>query len=235
MPTAEILLLDQDENTRSETGRELRLAGHSVDEAHDLDGALRALNTATYDLLLLDTTAERSRAMRLIHDLKSSQRLTPVRILGTSGHKHDVAPALRAGADDFLAKPWTAEELVARTELAMRRTPVPAPGAQVLRAGVLSIDEASHRVTVAGEPLKTSPREYQLLRFFAGNPNRVYSREQLLGFVWRHSRQLGARTVDVHVRRLRGLLEPHGCQHYLETVRGAGYRFEPRRVTKPSH
>jgi two-component system phosphate regulon response regulator PhoB len=235
MLTARILVLDQDKNARTQTSRELRLAGHNVDHADDLREALRALNGSAYDLLLLDVTADRQRAMELLRDLKSSQRIAPIRVIVTSGHGHDAATVLRAGADDFIAKPVAADELIARIEVAQRRNPIFGPDASIVRAGALSIDDASHRVTVDGEPLKTSPREYQLLRFFAGNPSRVYTREQLLGFVWRQSQRLGSRTVDVHVRRLRGLLEPHGCDHYLETVRGAGYRFDPERVTKLSH
>lgn len=235
MRTAHILVSDQDRNARTQASRELRLAGHEVSDVGDLDSTLSELNSASFDLLMLDITAERSRAIGMLRDLKLSQRLAPVRVVMTSGHHHDAATVLRSGADDFLGKPYNIEELIARVDLSLSRHPVLGHGDGLMRAGALCIDDTSHQVTVNGTPIKMSPREYQLLRFFAGNPSRVYSREQLLGFVWRQAQNLGPRTVDVHIRRLRSLLEPHRCAHYVETVRGAGYRFDADIVTKPSH
>ena len=247
MPASSILVSDADSQSRAEAGRELRLAGHEVFNVADFEGTLEELNARPFDLLMLDMTADRMRALTLLRDIKSSRRLSPLRIVATSGDSRDAADALRAGADDFLSKPFRIEEMLARVELTLSRAPVSAQQETLLRAGRITIDDASHRVTVDDVLLDPAPREYQLLRFFAGNPNRVYSRDQLLGFVWRRARDLGERTVDVHVRRLRALLEPFGCEDYVKTVRGAGYRFDPstnfdrgtgasgRAVTKQSH
>lgn len=242
MHASSILVSDTDRNALAEASRELRLAGHDVADAADIDSALSQLSHRPFDLLMLDITAERSRALRILKDLKSSRRLAPVRILLTSGNSADAARALRNGADDFLGKPYSLEELIARVELSLSRRPVRGPAVTTLRAGRIVIDEASHRVTIDSQVIEPAPREYQLLRFFAGNPDRVYSREQLLAFVWRGAQTIGERTVDVHVRRLRALLEPFGCADYVHTVRGAGYRFEPEvghlmtsADTKPSH
>lgn len=243
MPDSSILVSDADRNARDEASRELRLAGYEVEDVGDIDAVLAHLNQRPYDLLMLDISVERTRALRLLHDLKASNRLGPLRIVTTSGDLRDAASALRAGADDFLGKPYRIEELLARIELSLSRNPVAPSDASLLRAGRITIDDASHRVTVDNVLLEPAPREYQLLRFFAGNPHRVYSRDQLLGFVWRRARHLGERTVDVHVRRLRALLEPFGCEDYVKTVRGSGYRFDPdsvpmgpdSTVTKQSH
>lgn len=243
MPASSILVSDSDNNARDDVSRELRLAGHDVAGVGNIDGVLDRLNRRPYDLLLLDVTLERARGLTLLHDLKSTRRFGPLRVVMTSGDMRDAASTLRAGADDFLGKPYRLEELLARVELSLSRHPVVPPDAALLRAGRITIDDASHRVTVDDVLLDPAPREYQLLRFFAGNPNRVYSRDELLGFVWRRSNRLGERTVDVHVRRLRALLEPFDCQDYVKTVRGAGYRFDPEArppvadpsVTKQSH
>ena len=242
MQASSILVSDTDRNARAEASRELRLAGHHVADASDIDSALNQLSDRPFDLLMLDMSADRGRALRLLRDLKSSRRLAPLRVLLTSGNGADAARALRNGADDFLGKPYSLEELIARVERSLSRRPVKGPADQTLRAGRITIDEASHRVLVDDRVIDPAPREYQLLRFFAGNPDRVYSREQLLAFVWQGAQDLGVRTVDVHIRRLRALLEPVGCADYVKTVRGAGYRFEPEvgqsmtsAVTKPSH
>ncbi|MFK7888950.1 MAG: winged helix-turn-helix domain-containing protein [Gammaproteobacteria bacterium] len=234
MPTTSILVSDQDRLARTEASTELRRMGYSVSDVSDLDSTLSELNNAAFDLLMLDMTADRTRALKMLRDLKSSRRVAPVRVLMTSGRCRDAARVLRSGADDFLPKPYALDELMARIDLSLQRNPILGPSNSRIKAGRLSIDHAYFQVTVDEAPLKIPPREYQLLRFFAGNPGRVHSREQLLACVWRQAHEVGARTVDVYVRRLRRLLEPHRCDHYVATVRGVGYRFCAEGVTKMS-
>lgn len=135
-----------------------------------------------------------------------------------------VVAALEAGADDYIVKPFSARELVARIKAVMRRSQ-PEDEQGSIELGDLRIDGAAHRVFAAGKPIQIGPTEYRLLHFFMSHPERVYSRGQLLDHVWGGNVYVEERTVDVHIRRLRKTLEPFGKENLVQTVRGAGYRF----------
>ncbi|WP_295681708.1 winged helix-turn-helix domain-containing protein, partial [uncultured Nevskia sp.] len=126
--------------------------------------------------------------------------------------------------DDYVSKPFSFPELIARINAVMRRT-MPGGEEERLAIGGLQVDAASQRVTAKGEPVKLGPTEYRLLHFFISHPERVYTREQVLDRVWGQSVYVEERTVDVHIRRLRKALEPHGYDGMIQTVRGTGYRF----------
>lgn len=224
-----VLIANPDHSAATVVARELEDAGYRVTVVKDAAGALRALRKKRHDLALLDRACQATSVPDLLRQIKSAEGNALVRIIVTSDDTGESAAVevLRSGADDLLTKPFTLGELVARVALSLRRPPVREANESITLAGRIQIDDASHRVTVDEELVELSPREYRLLHFFARHVDQLYSREQLLSFVWKRSRGLGKRTVDVHVRRLRCALAPFACDHYLQTVRGVGYRFVP--------
>jgi two-component system phosphate regulon response regulator PhoB len=131
---------------------------------------------------------------------------------------------LQLGADDFVGKPIDMPEFLARVDACLRR-PANTQRARTVCADDIIIDTVGQRVSVAGEYLSLAPREYRLLLFFLSNPDRAFTRQQLLLHVWDKDKSVGPRTVDVHIRRIRSVLEPFGYDRFLQTVRGSGYRF----------
>jgi two-component system phosphate regulon response regulator PhoB len=148
-------------------------------------------------------------------------------MLTARAEEHDKVAGLEGGADDYVTKPFSPRELLARIQAVLRRTS-PAGAGEAIEAGTLRIDTASHRVTVGEETVPLGPTEYRLLQFFMEHPERVYGRSQLLDRVWGGNVYVEERTVDVHIRRLRKALEPYGCDGLVQTVRGSGYRFSTR-------
>ena len=134
---------------------------------------------------------------------------------------------LNVGADDYITKPFSFPELVARIQAVLRRS-LPGGESECIQVSGLSVDAASQRVTADGDPVRLGPTEYRLLHFFASHPERVYTREQVLDRVWGHNVYVEERTVDVHIRRLRKALAPFGYDAMIQTVRGTGYRFSEK-------
>ena len=151
----------------------------------------------------------------------------PIIMLTARAEEEDTVQGLESGADDYMTKPFSPRELVARIRAVLRRGG-PAGEDEMLRANGLSLDLASHRVSAGETLLEMGPTEYRLLEFFMAHPERVYSRGQLLDRVWGSNVYVEERTVDVHIRRLRKALESHGHDALIQTVRGAGYRFSTR-------
>jgi two-component system phosphate regulon response regulator PhoB len=141
----------------------------------------------------------------------------------------DRVRGLNLGADDYITKPFSSSELVARVRAVLRRS-LPGGEDETLELDGLVLDAASQRVAAGDAPVKLGPTEYRLLRFFMSNPERVYSREQMLDRVWGQNVFVEERTVDVHIRRLRKALAPFGFDHFIQTVRGSGYRFSSKAV-----
>ena len=200
--------------------------GFSVTVARDGDEALLALREDPPDLAVLDwmlpgpSGIEICRQIRAMPDLASM----PVIMLTARGEEADRIRGLNVGADDYLGKPFSLRELEARVKAVLRRAQVnDAPSA--IAAGGLEIDTERHQVRAHGEALKIGPTEFRLLYFLMSNPERVFSRTQLLDNAWGRDVYIEERTVDVHVRRLRKRLEAHGMDAYVQTVRGVGYRF----------
>ena len=150
-------------------------------------------------------------------------RSLPVIMLTARTEEPSKVTGLDAGADDYVEKPFSRRELISRVNALLRRSVGDTPSEQ-FNVGVVGLDSASHRVFVEGQPVTLGPTEFRLLRFFMSNPDRVYSRDQILDHVWGHSAYLDERTVDVHIRRLRKAIAPVG-ERYVQTVRGVGYRF----------
>ncbi len=226
MALASILVVDSDHATRRQIVSSLRELGHKVSETGSAGSALRAVKQDRPDLLVLDCTLPDIAGIELLGDVRRNDEYRAIRVLMTSGCDRidDAVTALESGADDVVGKPLYMPEFLARVNACLRR-PATLTESGVYSAGGISIDDVSHRVQVDGNNVALAPREYRLLHFLLTSQDRVFSRKQLLVHVWDRDATVGPRTVDVHVRRLRSLLEPYGYARYLQTVRGSGYRF----------
>jgi two-component system phosphate regulon response regulator PhoB len=222
------VLLIHGEKPFRDTARDALLsAGHAVHEAHELGAAWRVMETARPDLIMLPWTAlkpVRDSLARLRGE--DSTRLSRVIVWAAQADIHDAINALEFGADDCLAVPFVDAELVARVNACLRRQPATARPDE-LTAGPLILDKAVHCLTVNDQVVELAPTEFRLMAFFLENQGRVFSRDELLRRAWAKNIKAGHRTVDVHVRRLRQLLEPFGCDDLIQTVRGFGYRLAP--------
>ena len=200
--------------------------GFDVMEAVDGQDALNKIADAMPDLLLLDWMMPGMTGVNLAHKLRrdSATRELPIIMLTAKTEEDDRVKGLELGADDFVSKPFSPRELIARINALLRRSN-PAEEDGVIERGRLRLDATSHRVTVDGQQIDLGPTEFKLLRLFMNSPDKVFSRNQLLDRVWSQGSFIEDRTVDVHIRRLRKVLEPHEIEGYLQTVRGAGYRF----------
>ncbi len=186
------------------------------------------------DLVILDLMLPEISGFEVCRRLRKASETgnLPVIMLTARSEEADVIAGIELGADDYIKKPFSPRELVARVGAVLRRArPVEAPAASIedetLEFGDLTIDPASHRVQRAGEDLPVTHLEFKLLHYLASRPRRVFSREQLLDRVWGRDKYITLRSVDVYVRRLRQKLDVSGNPSLLKTVRGAGYRFEP--------
>lgn len=225
MDTASIYLVDTDADSRAARVADLRSLGYRVSHFPDLPSARTGLKDGAPDLMLIDRNLPNGGGFELLNEIKrEGNPLTRVVMLASGHDAEDVAAALDAGADDCVAKPYAKCELRARLEACLRRAPATSMEPRIT-VGNIMIDQPGQRVVVDGQTVTVAPREYRLLHFLVCNQDRVFTRQQLLASVWGRSGSIGVRTVDVHVRRLRQLLEPFGYERFLQTVRGSGYRF----------
>jgi two-component system phosphate regulon response regulator PhoB len=226
MALASILVVDSDTDARKAIVDGLRELGHDVSETETAGSALRAVQQRRPDLMVLDCSLPDIAGVELLSDVRRNDDFRTMRVLMTSGCERadDIVNALESGADDVVGKPLYMPEFLARVNACLRR-PAIFSDTEVCSAGGITIDDVSHRVQVDGKSISLAPREYRLLHFLLTNQDRVFSRKQLLVHVWDRDVSVGPRTVDVHIRRLRSLLEPFTYQRYLQTVRGSGYRF----------
>lgn len=203
--------------------------GYHPVEADDYDSAVKQLIEPWPDLILLDWMLPGGSGLQLIKLLKKEAmtRDIPVVMLTARGEEEDRVRGLDAGADDYITKPFSPRELVARVKAIIRRIS-PMAEDELIDIRGLTLDPVSHRVMAGERPLEMGPTEYKLLHFFMTHPERVYSREQLLNHVWGTNVYVEDRTVDVHIRRLRKALESGGYDPMIQTVRGTGYRFSAR-------
>lgn len=221
-----ILLIEDEAAIREMTAMALERAGYEVREAEDASQAERVLSDGVPDLILLDWMLPGSSGIEVARRLRRDDytREVPIIMLTARSEEDDRIRGLESGADDYVTKPFSPRELIARIKAVMRRSS-PDQDEGVLEAKGLLLDSNSHRVTANGAVLDMGPTEFRLLQFFMAHPERVYSRTQLLDMVWSRGSFVEERTVDVHIRRLRKALASEGFDNFVQTVRGAGYRF----------
>jgi two-component system phosphate regulon response regulator PhoB len=202
----------------------LEREGYRVLEARDGEEALLVAAEEQPDLVLLDWMLPGQSGLALARRLRGVARTRelPIIFLTARASEPDKIAGLEAGADDYITKPFSTKELVARIRAVLRRRK-PQHGDQPVEIGGLRLDPIAHRVAGNGQPLALGPTEFRLLHYLLTHPNRVYSRAQLLDEVWGDHVFIEERTVDVHIRRLRQALTPSGHDALIETVRGSGY------------
>ena len=221
-----ILIVDDEPAIRDMVAFALRKGDYEPAHAGDAREAQAAIADAVPDLILLDWMLPGTSGLELARRWRREEltREIPIIMLTARGEENDRVGGLEAGVDDYVVKPFSARELLARIRAVMRRARDDDENGSV-QVGALRIDGAAHRVFANGEPVAIGPTEYRLLHFFMTHPERVYTRSQLLDHVWGGSVYVEERTIDVHIRRLRKTLEPSGLEGMVQTVRGAGYRF----------
>jgi len=224
---ARILIVDDESAIRQMLSFALAGDGYACSEAGDIDEAQQAVATRRPDLILLDWMLPGISGVDYARRLKRDPRTgdIPVILLTARGEEADKVKGLDSGADDYVTKPFSTRELLARVRAVLRRRRPDAVADTRLEVAALRIDTVTHRASIADKPLELSPTEFRLLHFFVSHPERVYSRSQLLDEVWGNESYIEERTVDVHIRRLRRILEPHGYDALIQTVRSVGYRF----------
>ena len=225
-----ILIVDDEPAIRDMVAYALRKGEYEPVVAGDAREAQAQIADRVPDLILLDWMLPGTSGLELARRWRRDRltREVPIIMLTARGEENDRVGGLEAGVDDYVVKPFSARELLARIRAVLRRSREDDEDGSV-QVGNLRIDGAAHRVfaETGGQPVpvQIGPTEYRLLHFFMTHPDRVYSRAQLLDHVWGGSVYVEERTVDVHIRRLRKTLEPHQLEHMVQTVRGAGYRF----------
>ncbi|MGH6636582.1 MAG: phosphate regulon transcriptional regulator PhoB [Gammaproteobacteria bacterium] len=221
-----ILVVDDEPAIRQMLGFALTNEGYKCQEAGNTDEAQAILMQQLPELILLDWMLPGISGVDFARRLKRNPntREVPIIMLTAKGEEADKIKGLEVGADDYVTKPFSTKELIARIRAVLRRaTPRHVEGAVEVEG--LRVDTETHRVTAAGSPLDLSPTEFRLLHFLVTHPERVYTRPQLLDRVWGDNVYIEERTVDVHIRRLRKILATHGYDRLIQTVRSMGYRF----------
>lgn len=221
-----ILVVEDEAAIREMLDFTLERAGFKVIQAGDAREAGERLNEQIPDLVLLDWMLPGISGVEFAKRLRRDEptRNLPVIMLTARGEEESKLRGYEVGIDDYVTKPFSTQELVARIRAVLRRSTGQESSEQIEIAG-LNLDTASHRVSVDGQPISLGPTEFRLLHFFMTHAERVYTRDQLLDQVWGSQVYIEDRTVDVHIRRLRKALEPYGFDRHVQTVRGAGYRF----------
>ena len=205
----------------------LEKEGFAVNEAHDGEEALLHLRETKPDAVLLDWMLPRVSGLEICRQIRRvpTWRDLPVIMLTARGEEGDRIRGLDSGADDYIVKPFSPSELIARLRAVIRRAR-PSSAAETLNFFDLAMDLTAHRVSRGGKPVHLGPTEFRLLRFLLERPGRVFSREQLLDGVWGRDAEVELRTVDVHIRRLRKALNLGGRSDLIRTVRAAGYALD---------
>ena len=221
-----ILVVEDEPAIQALVAINLKHAGFLVVRAGSAEEGESAIRAALPDLVILDWMLAGQSGVALAKKLRADDRTRelPIIMLTARVHEEDKIQGLEAGADDYVTKPFSPKELVARVRAVLRRRSPHLAGETVDIKGLL-LNPATHRVAAADQPIELGPTEFRLLFFFMTHPERVYTRAQLLDEVWGDHVFIEERTVDVHIRRLRAALEPSGHDDRVETVRGTGYRF----------
>jgi phosphate regulon transcriptional regulator PhoB len=226
-----ILIIEDDRDIVELVRYNLANEGFQVQAAFDGTSGLNTLKKTPPDLLLLDLMLPKVSGLDICREVRRDDSLNrlPILMLTARGDEADRVVGLEMGADDYVTKPFSPRELLARVKALLRRAEPPSDSPRTIEVGKLAIDPASYRVSHSGKAVPLSTLEFRLLYYLASRPNRVFTRDQLLDAVWGTDRFVTPRSVDVYVRRLREKIEgdPENPVH-LKTVRGAGYLFETR-------
>ncbi len=222
-----ILVVDDDESVRVLLTRYLEMEGFQVDPVQDGGEALAAITATMPDLILFDLMLPVQDGLDILTGLRRDSDV-PVILLTARGSEADRILGLELGADDYVVKPFSPGELVARVDAVLRRVDTVAEDEPPLRFGDLVIEPSAHRVEVDGDEVQLTIREYELLSFLARHPGRAFTRDELMNSVWQYAFYTDTSTVTVHIRRLRAKVERDPAQpRHIETVWGIGYRFAP--------
>ena len=229
MQNKRILVVEDEAPIRDMLRFALERAEFRVSLAGDAAEARLRIAESRPDLILMDWMMPGVSGIEFTRELKSGAMTKdiPVIMVTARAEEEDTVRGLNVGCDDYVSKPFSFPELTARIQAVLRRT-LPGGEEEQLAVAGLQVDAASQRVTAKGEPVRLGPTEYRLLHFFVSHPERVYTREQVLDRVWGQNVYVEERTVDVHIRRLRKALAPHGYDAMIQTVRGTGYRFSEK-------
>ena len=225
--TAKILIVEDEAAIRQMLSMVLTREGYSSLEAPNVGAAFEVLENLIPDLILLDWMMPGLSGLEFTRRLKKipNTRQIPIILLTAKSEEANKVTALDAGADDYITKPFSSPELIARIRALLRRSEPDSEVPDTLKTAALRLELKSRRAFCCNEQLALSPLEFKLLHFFMSHPGRVYSRNQLLDQVWGTNTFIEDRTVDVHIRRLRKILEPYKSDNLIQTVRGSGYLF----------
>jgi two-component system phosphate regulon response regulator PhoB len=229
MSAKQILVVEDERPIREMIAFGLRRAGFEVREAADARSGRAEVANKLPDLLLVDWMLPDTSGLEFTRALKRDRetREVPIIMLTARAEEGDKVAGLEGGADDYITKPFSPRELLARINAVLRRT-APVEGTERIDIEGLVLDQSSQRVSSGERTVALGPTEYRMLAFFMSHPERVYTREQLLDRVWGGNVYVEERTIDVHIRRLRKALEEFGYDRLIQTVRGSGYRFSAR-------
>jgi len=227
-----ILVVEDEPSIAELLSVNLTHAGYTVSRALQADEALQLLRNTKPDLVILDWMMPGKSGVQFARELRAnpSTQAIPILMLTAKGEEADKVLGLDAGADDYVTKPFSPKELVARVKALLRRHVLEVVEEKALVLGPMQLDPVAHRLTIrisdnTSKALALGPTEFRLMQFLMANPERVHSRTHLLDNVWGNEVYIEERTVDVHIKRLRAALAPFACDHYVETVRGSGYRI----------
>jgi two-component system phosphate regulon response regulator PhoB len=226
MSSFNILVVEDEDAIREMLVMVLDQANFASIAATDAEEAQKLLDDKIPDLILLDWMLPGISGVEWARRLKkeSVYKDIPIILLTARGEEEDKIRGLEIGADDYMTKPFSPKELIARIRAVLRRSGKIQGQAQII-LGDLTLDTEQHRLTIGNKQLEVSPTEFRLMHFFMTHADKVYTRTQLLDQVWGRNVYIEERTIDVHIRRLRKILEEHGREDLVQTVRGFGYRF----------
>jgi two-component system phosphate regulon response regulator PhoB len=227
-----VLVVEDDKAIQELLDFWLRQSGYAVVQAFSAEQALESIRAELPDVVVLDWMLPGVSGISLAQRLRADRRTQalPIIMVTARGDEPDKLAGLEHGADDYVTKPFSPKELLARIKAVLRRRS-PEDAGDALQVGTVELDPARYRVTIRGNEISLGPTEFRLLQFFLANPDRVFTRDHVLDRVWGDHRFLELRTVDVYIRRLRAALRTEGADGLIETVRGVGYRCAPESLS----